>query len=63
MRAKPKPPTSEIIWAYRTDHDCGLYTAKDAVEAQYRAELMVWLVAAVELLLEERATNSVEGQP
>jgi len=63
MRLRPKPPTSEDINSYKHKQSCGIYTAKERLRAQYDAALLAWLVEAVELLLEERATNSVEGQP
>ena len=54
MRAKPIPPTSQEIWAYRLHNDCGIFTAKDKLTAEYNSNLLAWLVEAVEYLLKGR---------
>jgi hypothetical protein len=54
IRPKPERPTVVQIQEYRVSHSCGVYTAKDALKAQYDAALLAWLVEAVELLLKER---------
>jgi hypothetical protein len=63
MRRKPEFPSSERIWAYRTDHKCSLFYAHEFLKDQYDAELLGWLTDAVELLLEERGVASDTPTP
>lgn len=51
FRKKPKKPGVQQVLNYKMDHECGLSTAKDALDIQYRSDLLEWIVDAIEHLL------------
>ena len=52
---EPLRPRLAEIAAYRTKHNCGVYTARDVLNAKYRDAQLAWLVEAVKLLLLEHS--------
>ena len=52
MRSRPEPPTKDDILKYRSQRDCGLYTAKENLMNEYQEDLQDWILDMIGHLLD-----------